>query len=127
VRSNGGRDEGLSLRLLQAEGIVLAGLVALVVVDGDFERLRETVVGGIAGGELKALGRAADSAGGVDDLERVLVVEALVLAGGGGNDDLRRKEGGKRGGDVLSETARVVGQRDVVFGRRHGGKVVRAV
>jgi len=61
VRSDGGRDEGLGLGLLQAERIVLTGLVALVVVDGDFERLRETVVGGVAGGELKALGGAADA------------------------------------------------------------------
>lgn len=113
VGGDGGRDEGLGLGLLQAEWIILAGLVALVVVAGDFEGLRETVVGGIAGGELKALGRAANGAGGVDDLERVLVVEALVLAGGGGNEDLRRKEGGERSGDVLGETARVVGQRDV--------------
>jgi hypothetical protein len=61
VRGDGGRNEGLRFGLLQAERIVLARLVALVVVDGDFEGLRETVVGGIAGGELKALGGAADA------------------------------------------------------------------
>ena len=75
VGGDGGGDEGLGLGLLQAEWIVLASLVALVVVDGDFEGLRETVVSRIAGGELKALGGAADSAGGVDDLNLNSAVE----------------------------------------------------
>ena len=72
---DGGGDEGLGLGFLQAERIVLTGLVALVVVDGDFEGLRETVVSRIAGGELKALGGAADGAGGVDDLNLNSAVE----------------------------------------------------
>lgn len=96
MRGDGGRDEGLGFGPLQAERIVLARIVALVVVDGEFEGLRETVVGGIAGGELKSLGGAVHSARGVDDRERILVVEVLVLAGSGGNDDLRRKEVGER-------------------------------
>jgi hypothetical protein len=119
VGGDGGRDERLGLGLLQAERVALAGLVAFVVVDGDFQRLRQAVVSGIAGGELQSLGGTADGARGIDDLEGVLVVETLILAGGGGDDDLGREEIGERGRDVLGEAARVVRERDVEFGRTH--------
>jgi len=40
VRGDRRRNEGLRFGLLQAKRIAFAGLVALVIVDGDFEGLR---------------------------------------------------------------------------------------
>jgi hypothetical protein len=77
VRGDGGGDEGLGCRLFEAEWIAFTGLVAFVVVDGDFEGLREAVVGGVTGGEFEAFGGTADGARGVDDLKGVLVVEVF--------------------------------------------------
>ncbi len=88
VGGDSGGDEGLRLGLFEAEWVALTGLVAFVVVDGDFEGLREAVVGGVAGGEFEAFGGTADSTGGVDHLKGILVVEVFILAGGGGDDDL---------------------------------------
>jgi hypothetical protein len=119
VRGDGGGDEGLGFRLFQAKGIALAGFVAFVVVDGDFECLGKTVVGGVAGGEFEAFGGAADGAGGVDHLEGVFVVEVFILAGGGGDHHLGGEEVGQRRGDVLGQAAGVVGQGDVVLGGAH--------
>ena len=113
--------------LLQVERIALPCLVALVVIDGDFQSLGEAVVSGIGGGELKPAGGTADGAGGIEDLEGVFVVEGFVLSGGCGDYDFRRDEERKAGFEVLRDAACVVGEGDVEGGCAHDFRCYRLV
>ena len=120
-----GRDKRACFGLLQVERIALPSLVALVVVDGDFQSLGEAVEGGIGGGKLKPAGGTADGAGGVEDLEGVFFVEGLVLSGGCGDNDFGRDEERKAGFEVLRDAACVVGEGDVEGGCAHDFRCYR--
>jgi hypothetical protein len=84
VAEAGGVEEGFDFALVEelgGEGGV-AGVLALFLVNGDFEGLSGAVVGGVGGAEFDAEGVGAEGAFGVVGGEGVEVVEGFVLAGG---------------------------------------------